>query len=227
MGGRKTRIALWVFLFCKYMQVLFQFSSTSLVVVLQNSQGWNQMKNTAINYHVVPKETPKSLHTCGFPLYRRNIYGLNTCRRHLERNAEQWQKHSHTRILSNSVSAWTFMPSRVCISTTLHRYIYFYTYTPNMKIECNSSFCPFLNPHYQCLLPHGIPPKKTKECGGFGEFNLLYTDESLKPFESHFSKPTVPLAKVDGGLFKTMWFGWGPFRESGMELGMYTVYSLF
>lgn len=35
------------------------------------------------------------------------------------------------------------------------------------------------------------------------------------------------LAKVDGGLFKTMWFGWGPFRESGMELGMYTVYSLF
>ena len=54
-----------------------------------------------------------------------------------------------------------------------------------------------------------IPPKKLrqktpfpnpkqsfgKECGGFGEFDLLHTDESLESFESHCSKPTVPLDK--------------------------------
>ncbi len=40
-------------------------------------------------------------------------------------------------------------------------------------------------------------PKQSfgKECGGFGEFDLLHTDESLESFESHCSKPTVPLDK--------------------------------
>ena len=46
-------------------------------------------------------------------------------------------------------------------------------------------------------------PKQSfgKECGGFGEFDLLHTDESLESFESHCSKPTVPLGWPTGLFF--------------------------
>ena len=159
--------------------------------------------------------------------YRRHIHGLNTCR-HLERNAEQWQKHSPT----HGFCQIPYLPEFSCLRVFVFQlhYIEIYLFTHTLQIWKSNvilvSFR-FWTPTTSVYYPTESLPRKPKECGGFGEFDLLYTDESLKPFESHFSKPTVPLAKVDGGLFKTMWFGWGPFRESGMELGMYTVYSLF
>lgn len=78
------------------------------------------------------------------------------------------------------------MPSHVCISTTLHRNIFFYTYTPNMKIECNSSFGPFLNPHYQCLLPHGIQSQE----------NLRNAEDSESLISSTPMSPLSPLSPI-------------------------------